>query len=68
MSIALKVLFGSDEVKKYYRNIKLSEEEKNLHLKEYSFNTEAEKNAFLLGMDEVIGWLDYIPLDINEEV
>jgi hypothetical protein len=30
---------------------------------EYSFATEAERDAFLLGVDEASGWLDYEQLD-----
>ena len=34
----------------------------------YSFNTEAELNAFLLGVDEASDWMDYEQLDEREDI
>jgi hypothetical protein len=34
---------------------------------EYEFDTLAELNAFLLGVDESIGWLDYEQIDPNAD-
>ena len=32
---------------------------------EYSFDTEAERDAFMLGVDSALGWLDYDILDMK---
>lgn len=38
----------------------------NLNLSEYEFDTEAELNAFIKGVDEAVGWIDSYQIDAQE--
>lgn len=58
----LSVLFGSEQVKKFYNKEIFTEDEITDYTKFYSFKTDAELNAFILGLDEANGWLDLIYL------
>jgi hypothetical protein len=59
MKYTLKVIFGKEQVVKTYNKISLSDEEIKLNVKEYQFNSEEEKQAFLEGLNEAIGWTDF---------
>jgi hypothetical protein len=37
----------------------LSEEELKINIKEYQFNAEGEKQAFIKGLNEAIGWMEF---------
>lgn len=54
------VLFGSDQIRKFHNREIFSEEDICLYTKYYSFDTEQELNAFILGIEEANGWLDLI--------
>ena len=65
MTHTLKVVFGKEQVQKIYNQQMLTSEEVSIHLKEYQFKTEAEKQAFITGLNEALGWTDYcIPQEI----
>jgi hypothetical protein len=66
MSIKLQVIYGTEQVRKHENGDVLTEEEKDMYLKEYFFETMAEKTAFLKGMDEAADWLEYLPLEPEE--
>jgi hypothetical protein len=59
--IDIKILFGESEVKQFEE----SDETKNLedNIVRYSFDTENEKKAFLLGLEEALGWGDFIVIN-----
>lgn len=67
MSIKLQVLYGTEQVRKYENEEALTEEEKETYLKEYSFETEREKRAFLNGMDEATDWLEYLVIEPEQQ-
>lgn len=45
------VLYGSDQVKKFYNAEIFNENEINEYVKFYSFETEKELSAFILGLE-----------------
>ena len=59
----ITVLFGSEQVKKFYNKEIFNEDEITDYTKFYSFKTDAELNAFILGLNEANGWLDLIYLE-----
>jgi hypothetical protein len=59
MSYHTKIIFGKDEVRKYHNNEAFTDDEKSINLKNYTFETRAERNAFYKGIDEAMGWLEY---------
>ena len=59
MKHTLKVIFGKEQVVKIYNNTPLSDEEIKLNVKEYQFNSAQEKQAFIKGLNEAIGWVDF---------
>lgn len=59
----LTVIFGKEQVSKIYNSIPLKAEETKLNTRAYSFNSVEEKQAFLKGINEGIGWLDFCILD-----
>jgi hypothetical protein len=59
MKHTLKVIFGKEQVVKIYNNTPLSDEEIKMNVKEYQFNSAEEKQAFIKGLNEAIGWLDF---------
>ncbi|TKC01163.1 hypothetical protein [Pedobacter cryotolerans] len=56
MKHKLSVIFGEDQAHKIYNNQLLSDEELEINLKKYSFNSLEEKSAFIKGMNEALGW------------
>ncbi|MCX8524917.1 hypothetical protein OF897_13440 [Chryseobacterium formosus] len=59
----VSVLYGSDQVRKFYNGEIFNENEINNYIKFYSFKTEKELRAFILGLKEANGWLDLIYLE-----
>lgn len=59
MRHTLKVIFGKEQVVKIYNNIPFTTEEPGQNVKEYAFNSIEEKSAFIKGLNEAIGWLDF---------
>lgn len=58
MKTTLTVVFGKEPVAKIHNHIALSEEERLLNVKAYTFDSEKEKQAFINGLNEAVGWLD----------
>lgn len=56
MKHTLKVIFGKEQVAKILNNKVLSEEELNVNVQEYLFETEIEKQAFIKGLNQAVGW------------
>lgn len=59
MKPTLRVIYGKEQIVKTYNNETLTEEEIKLNVKEYQFNSEEEKQAFIKGLNEAIGWVDF---------
>lgn len=55
----LRVIYGKEQIIKIYNNETLTDEEIKLNVKEYQFNSEEEKQAFIKGLYEAIGWIDF---------
>lgn len=59
MKQTLRVVFGKEQIVKIYNNEILTDEEIKLNVKKYQFNSEEEKQAFIRGLNEAIGWVDF---------
>ncbi len=59
MKHSLKVIFGKEQVLKFFNNESLTAEEIELNTKEYQFNTVEEKIAFMNGLHAAIGWVEF---------
>lgn len=59
MKHSLKVIFGKEQVAKRHNNKPFTDEEIKLNLKEYQFNSDDEKQAFIKGLNEAIGWIEF---------
>lgn len=64
---SIKIIFGTDHVRNYLEGNSIGNEDNIGGLYEYTFNTEDEVKAFLLGIDEAMGWQDYHILEEGEE-
>ena len=58
MNFTLKIIFGEDQINKFFSGIPFSGEDFELNIKEYSFETEIELKAFKKGVSETIGWME----------
>ncbi|MFZ6037609.1 MAG: hypothetical protein ACOYU1_05130 [Bacteroidota bacterium] len=58
MIYTLKIVFGKGQVIKAFNNIPFTKEELEINVKEYNFNSQEEKEAFLKGINEAIGWTE----------
>jgi hypothetical protein len=58
MKHTLRVIFGKEQVDKIHNNEVLSDEEVKLNVKEYQFEIETEKRAFIKGLNEAVGWTE----------
>lgn len=68
MNYSVKIIFGKEQVEKFYNGIELTKEEKNNFIKEYFFESIEQKEYFLKGMDEAVGWLDFIVYNEKREI
>lgn len=59
MKYSVKVIFGKEQVLKLYNGHNLSKQEIDTNTKEYFFNSQKEKEAFIKGLEEAIGWTEY---------
>lgn len=68
MKHTVKVIFGKEQVIKTYNDEQLTDEEISLYVKDYEFDTLEEKLAFVKGLNEAIGWVEFcIPeLELRE--
>lgn len=58
MKHRVKIIFGKEQVNKYLTGESLSAEDMTLNVKTYEFDTVEEKNAFIKGIEESIGWAE----------
>lgn len=56
MKYTVTIIFGKEQVSKIFNIENLSNEELKLNKKVYSFDTLIEKEAFIKGIEESIGW------------
>ncbi len=59
MKFITEIIFGKEQIAKYYNNQSFDDFEKIINVKKYTFETQAERNAFYKGMSETIGWLEF---------
>ncbi|MDY0015666.1 MAG: hypothetical protein RBS13_05600 [Bacteroidales bacterium] len=57
------LLFGKEEINVFLEKDELSNEMKFINLKIYYFDTEIEKNAFLKGINEAVGWQEVLEIE-----
>ncbi|PJJ10462.1 hypothetical protein CLU83_3886 [Flavobacterium sp. 1] len=67
MGYHTKIIFGKDEVRKYHNGEAFTDDEKNINLKNYTFETDAERDTFYEGINEAIGWLEYEVIEEFED-
>ncbi len=63
MNHKIKIIFGTEQVDKYENGIAFTKYEIKNYIKEYSFNTKDELDAFNLGMNEAYDWLDFCEME-----
>lgn len=63
MKYPLKIIYGKEVVNKFLSEIPFTVEEKNINVKEYTFETKKEMDAFLKGVNETIGWTECFVLE-----
>lgn len=68
MSNLVKVVFGKDQVLKLEAGKQLTEEETKDFVKQYLFESEEEKQAFLMGLEASNGWQEYEILEHETEL
>ena len=56
---SLKMLFGKDAVRKYENCDNFTIDEIINNVKEFHFDTEEERNAFIQGVEVSNGWTEY---------
>lgn len=59
MTHTLKIIFGKEQVLKAYNKESFTKEEEKLNIKEYKFESIEEKDAFIKGLNEAIGWTEF---------
>ncbi|SEF48065.1 hypothetical protein [Flavobacterium urumqiense] len=59
MSYHTKIIFGKEQVRKFYNKEPFNDLEKSINFKQYVFDTKAERNAFYKGIAESIGRLEF---------
>ncbi|TDO83582.1 hypothetical protein EV143_10118 [Flavobacterium chryseum] len=59
MKYLAKIIFGREQLLKYHNDETLTDCEKIINVKNYSFETRLERNAFYKGIGEAIGWLEF---------
>ena len=58
MKHSIKIIFGQEQVNKFYCNEPFTSEEKQTNIKEYSFGSKEQLDAFCLGINESVGWTE----------
>jgi len=67
MSYYTKIIFGKDQIRKHRNNEALTDYERIINLKKYTFETRAERNAFYKGIGEAMGWLEFEVINESED-
>ena len=65
MKYSTKIIFGKEEINKYLNDIPFSELEKEIHTKEYHFDSKEELDAFVKGINESVGWNEVYQIPNN---
>lgn len=65
MKHTVKIIFGKEQVNKFHNNENFTEEELNLNVKEFCFETEVEKLAFCKGVEVSVGWTECYILELS---
>lgn len=58
MKHTVKIIFGKEQITKIYNNETFTDEELRINVKKYSFNSIEEKEAFINGINEAVGWME----------
>jgi hypothetical protein len=58
MKHSIIVIFGKEQVDKFYQNEPFTDAERENHIKTYHFSSIKELDAFSFGINEAIGWLE----------
>ncbi|BDU24455.1 MULTISPECIES: hypothetical protein [unclassified Flavobacterium] len=67
MKFITEIIFGKEQITKYYNNQSFDDFEKVINVKKYTFETQSERNAFYRGMAEAVGWLEFEVIKEFEE-
>ena len=67
MKYLVKIIFGKEQVMKYHNNETLTDYEKIINVKKYTFETQLERNSFYKGIGEAINWLEFLVINEFEE-
>ena len=59
MNYQLKIIFGKEEVNKFYNDDRFTVDEIVNNVKEFHFKTESEMEAFIKGIEASSGWTEY---------
>lgn len=65
MKYTISYILGKEQVDKYLQGIELSDVEKSINIKIYSFNSKSELLAFEKGMQEAVGWTEVFQNQLN---
>lgn len=68
MNHSIKIIFGQEQINKFLAEIPFTDEEKIINEKEYHFETEIELKAFIKGVNESVGWLDFYIVNSEDKV
>src|SRR5690606_10887444 len=67
MKYLVKIIFGKEQVMKYHNNETLTDYEKIINVKKYTFETQLERNSCYKGIGEAISWLEFLIINEFEE-
>lgn len=67
MKYIVKIIFGKEQIMKFHNNEVLTDYEKIINLKKYTFETRLERNSFYKGIGEAISWLEFLVINEFEE-
>jgi hypothetical protein len=60
MIYRLKIVFGKEQVNKFLTNEIFTDDELDINIKEYVFNSIEERESFVSGITEAVGWTDFV--------
>lgn len=68
MSYHTKIVFGKEQVRKFYNKELFNDLEKSINLKKFTFDTRAERSAFYKGIAESTGRLEFEVINEFEDI
>ena len=68
MSYHTKIVFGKEQVRKFYNKELFNDLEKSINLKKITFDTRAERSAFYKGIAESTGRLEFEVINEFEDI